>query len=375
MSEELFVSDEDQTGSESAQPPVFGPSRFLPALILSVLVAVVVGGYFLYQRSSSGAWLGRARPPRIAFMSDGDDNWEIYVMDRDGSNLTNLTNNPGADGVPLHAPGQDQLVFASDRDGSGLDLFLMDLDGGNATNITQTPNTNEIPITLSPDGDHVVFVSDQNGSTEIFSVKTAGGELLNLSERERAQSFDDWSSKTDQFIVSAESDTGLSLLITNLAGDIHQTLTDGSYPSGGGRWSPDGQKVSFMAITPEATSIDIYVVDVADGEPVNLTHSASNDRFPRWSPDGSKIAFTSDQDGNSEIYVMDADGSNPTNLTNNAANESLQGDFAWSPDGTQILFHSDRDGNLEVYVMNTDGSNQMNLTNSPGADISAIWVE
>ena len=37
---------------------------------------------------------------RIAFDSDRDGNAEVYVMHTDGSNLTNLTNNPAADGFP-----------------------------------------------------------------------------------------------------------------------------------------------------------------------------------------------------------------------------------------------------------------------------------
>jgi Tol biopolymer transport system component len=152
-------------------------------------------------------------------------------------------------------------------------------------------------------------------------------------------------------------------------------LTDGSYPAGGGHWSPDGQKVAFMAIGPEGSTLDIFVADVSGGEPVNLTQSPSNESFPRWSPDGSKIAFNSDRDGNSEIYVMDADGGNPMNLTNSPADESVQGDFSWSPDGAQILFHSNRDNDVEIYVMDADGGNQVNLTNSPGTDYYSIWVK
>ncbi len=42
--------------------------------------------------------------PRIVFQSDRDGNWEIYVMDADGSNKTNLTNNPLLDIYPVWSP-------------------------------------------------------------------------------------------------------------------------------------------------------------------------------------------------------------------------------------------------------------------------------
>lgn len=375
MTEDFLATDEDQAGNELIDSPTPRLTYLLPALVLAVLAVVVVGGYFVYQRLN-GTTLGfLARPARIAFMSDRDGNWEIYIMDRDGSNLLNLTNDPSADGVPIHTADQDRLAFVSDRDGEELDLFLVNLDGSNATNITNTPDSNEVPIAWSPNGEHLVFVSDRSGSSEVFLMKTSGEELLNLSQRDEVNNFDDWSSKTDRFILAANADMGTSLFITDLTGSTHQPLTDGNYPAGGARWSPDGQKITFMAIMPDSDSIDIYMVDAVGGEPVNLTQSPSNDGFPLWSPDGSRIAFLSDRDDNQQIYVMDADGSNQTNLTNSLTDEAIQGDFAWSPDGTQILFHSSRDGNVEVYLMNADGSASVNLTNSPGTDFGAIWVE
>lgn len=376
MTEEFLTAGEDQAGDEEEHPSTSRSAYLLPALVLAVLAVVVIGGYFLYQRFGGSVGLSLGRPARIAFMSDRDGNWEVYIMDRDGSNLANLTNDPGADGIPIYSPTQNRLAFASDRDGTSLDIFLMDLDGGNLINLTNTPESNEIPIAWSPKGDYLAFASDQAGSTEIFLIQTTGEELINLSERDDARAFGDWSSKTDSFILATDTGLGTSLLVTDLAGDTRQALTDGSYPAGGPRWSSNGQRVVFMAIQTPGEPIDIFLIDTdSEGEPVNLTQSPSNDRFPLWSPDGSKIAFLSDRDGNLEIYTMDADGATPTNLTNNSADESLQGDFAWSPDGTQILFHTTRDDNVEIYLMNADGSDQVNLTNSPSTDFSAIWVK
>jgi Tol biopolymer transport system component len=375
MLEEVSAIDANHLRDEPMDES--GPlwAHFLPAFLLAVLVVAVVGGYFLYQRSAPPGFLSIPRPARIAFMSDRTGNWELYIMDSNGGNLLDLTNNPANDGVPIQIGGQNRLAFASDRDGDGLDLFVMDLEGGNVTNITHSPASNEIPIAWSPNGEELAFFSDQNGATEIFLLQANGEGLLNLTQRDGAQAFDDWSAEPGRFMLSVSSGTGIAPLITDLAGDTHQVLTDGSFPAGGGRWSPDGQKIAFMGVTPESGSINIFMVDAAGGEPVNLTRSPSNDRFPKWSPDGSKIAFISDRDGNSEIYTMDIDGSHLTDLTNSPADESIQGDFAWSPDGTQILFHSVRGDNVDVYLMNADGTAQVNLTDSPASDFRAIWVE
>ena len=53
---------------------------------------------------------------RIAFMSDRDWHWEIYVMDNDGGNPRNLSNNPGEDMDPSWSPDGQWIAFTSDRD-------------------------------------------------------------------------------------------------------------------------------------------------------------------------------------------------------------------------------------------------------------------
>ena len=74
---------------------------------------------------------------QIVFKSDRDWDvlqFEIYVMDTDGGNQRNLTNNPRDDKYPSWSPDGKQIVFSSNRDdrnGNRRQVYVMDADGGN----------------------------------------------------------------------------------------------------------------------------------------------------------------------------------------------------------------------------------------------------
>ena len=126
----------------------------------------------LEQKSSQiDTWLKNVSG-KIVFQSDRDGDWEIYVMNADGSNVVQLTHNSAADEYPVWSPDGKQIAFKSNRDGN-FEIYVMDADGTNQKRLTNHPSNDEDPA-WSPDGKHIVFHSDRENKLQ----KTGNAILL-----------------------------------------------------------------------------------------------------------------------------------------------------------------------------------------------------
>ena len=82
---------------------------------------------------------------RIIFQSDRDGEYEIYMMDPDGSNVVQLTDNTAADRDPSWSPNGQQIVFHSDRSGA-YEIYVMNADGSNVVQLTDNTATSANPF-------------------------------------------------------------------------------------------------------------------------------------------------------------------------------------------------------------------------------------
>ena len=82
---------------------------------------------------------------RIAFRSNRDGNYEIYVRNADGSGQTNLTNNPAGDFEPTWSPDGEKIAFRSNRDGNE-EIYVMNADGSDLTRLTILTVSMDLPF-------------------------------------------------------------------------------------------------------------------------------------------------------------------------------------------------------------------------------------
>jgi hypothetical protein len=117
---------------------------------------------------------------RLAFASKRDGNWEIYSMDRDGSNLIRLTNHPDDDTSPAWSPDGSRIAFESTREGYS-EIFVVPVGGGEAINVSQLAWATDLGPSWSPDGGRIVFYSDRDGEWDIYVMASDGSGVTKLT--------------------------------------------------------------------------------------------------------------------------------------------------------------------------------------------------
>lgn len=205
---------------------------------------------------------------RIVFASDMDGDYEIYVMNDDGSDVQQLTSNTAVDRGPHVRPGTGGLIaFTSDRT-AGYEVYTMNNQGGQVVRRTFNGGPNGDPV-FSSDGNFLTFHSAVDGDFELV--------VLDLAE-------------------------GTIIPVTNNG-------TNEGFPS----FSPDGVRLAYVGDSDG--DFDLYTIPTEGGPPQNLTPGIDYENRPSFSPDGSMIAYTTDAGGICQIFVIDAFGGEPIQLT------------------------------------------------------------
>lgn len=258
------------------------------------------------------------------------------------------------------------IAFTSDRNGNW-DIYLMDIEHNLLYNLTRQGSDALGPVWSSLNG-QLAFYTDTNndGADEIFTVNIDGTELQPVVIGQGNYWRPQWSPDGTQLVLIRNYG---NIRIVDSTGANEYGLTYGFGPV----WSPTAARIAYYADHPGDLNADIYLID-ADGRNLrNLTQHRANDWDPAWSPDGQHLAFVSSRDGNAELYVVDTTCEmnclgDTQRLTLNAYTDRSP---AWSPDGRQIIFESEVNGISQIFVINADGTELHQLTSGR----SPIWLD
>ena len=249
----------------------------------------------------------------IAFDSNRDGPFHIYVMNADGSSVRALTTGANDDRHPFWSSGGKVIVYDS-ADGTHQDVWSVSVADGKRVQLTHADGLADFAA-LSPDGRYVAYYVYKDFELEIWSAHSDGSNARPLT-------------------------SGLANARKNQPTTAwHQVA-----------WSPDSEWLAYTG--GDGTPIWIMRADGSLARPV--IRDGETNHFPWFLADG-RLAFITE-------YVPPRYGDSWTNAwaynldTGERAllleHMRMQGPMDISPDNSQVLFSSPRGGHFDIYQIN-----------------------
>jgi Tol biopolymer transport system component len=204
------------------------------------------------------------------------DQFDIYTVKRDGTDLQRLTNYDVYTAEGVLSPDGKTIVFTSLKDGD-LEIYTMNADGTNVKRLTFTPGYDGGPW-WSPDGKRIVYRAHHPAdSTQLATYRSLlARKMIRPSQVE--------------------------LYVMNADGSDQRQVTALGGANFGPSWTPDGTRIIFSSNhqAPRSGNFDLFLVDANANKAgpsriEQVTFTPVFDGFPMISPDGTKLLWASNR--------------------------------------------------------------------------------
>lgn len=251
---------------------------------------------------------------------------ELWVMDYDGANAHQITHLGTESIMARWSPDAGEIAFTCFMPYHGVvsaQICLYSMAAKRVMYFPRFPGTNSAPA-WSPDGNELSFSSSMRGDPEIWVANSDGTHPKQLTFAPHSDNTSPvWNPKTGQQIAFVSDRGGLPGLY--MMGSDGSDVTKINLPGMGyvvdPTWSPNGQLLAFSWRRRNG-NYDIYVMDIATHQLLQLTRDAGRNERPWWAPDGRHLVFQSDRTGTDQIWTMMADGTGLRQLTHSGKNFS-----------------------------------------------------
>ena len=213
------------------------------------------------------------------------DRYDIYTVNRDGSNMKRLTHYDVYTAEGVLSPDGKRIVFTSLKDGD-LEIYTMNVDGSDVRRLTTTPGYDGGPW-WSPDGKQIVYRANHpSDSAELKAYRDLLAQRLVRPSR-------------------------VELFIMNADGSDQRQITKLGGANFGPSWTPDGKRIVFSSNykNPRSGNFDLYLIDKDGSNLEQLTFDNAFDGFPMFSPDGRKLVWASNRNeakpGETNLFIAD----------------------------------------------------------------------
>ena len=262
----------------------------------------------------------------------------IWMVSTEGGEAKRFTTGPANTHSPSWSPDGRWLAFVSEREGEPADkdekeqkkhgkgkpqIWLIPTDGGEAYQLTFMQHGASNPV-WSPDSKWIVFNAEVGPADE----ETEDGKIL-----PKVRVIDRLWYRLDGVGFIHERRNHLFLI--DIAGGEPQQLTEGDWDDTDAAWSHDGTRIAFVSSRAEdrwrLPCPDVYTLAISDGKASELrcvTNGSLVCSVPAWSPDDQTIAFLAGlklrSGGHVDLYSIPA---NAEHVSATSLTQEFEGTF------------------------------------------------
>jgi Tol biopolymer transport system component len=233
---------------------------------------------------------------RIAFsagpLEPGHSN--VYVYDLGSKTVTRLTHDQGVHFDPAFSPYGSRVAFRSRIGPEDYEIRIVNVDGTGLRNLSNNGAMDYAPA-WSPDGKKIAFASERRFGVPHVWVMDADGSDPHVLTRAFTGEYPSWAPNGRRIVYATNAqltDSGFEIVVVNADGTHARRLTHNATNDMGPVWSPNGRWIAFESARASRRRLnDVYVMRPNGSHIRRVTRGGGE--LPTWSPDGKWVAYAS----------------------------------------------------------------------------------
>jgi dipeptidyl aminopeptidase/acylaminoacyl peptidase len=336
----------------------------------------------LYSTRQTGGSAWSPDGEQVAFISNISGRNNLWLVPSGGGWPVQLTISDQRQAMPAWSPDGNWIAYISDKDGNELwDIFLVNPHSGEVTNLTASPESADEAPAWSPNSKFVAYMTKAKTSPsfEIEIVEVSSRRTTHVTRNSPPQlgNFSPmWSPDGKRLVYTQQNASGKdsNIFLYDVAAKTSVNLTphEGEQTFHAAAFSPDGK--TLLITSNAANGYDnVALLEIGTKKIRWVTGDKWEIHAGAFSPDGGRIFWAANVDGRETLYARASGGGEFEALPLPEGVNSFAGDVTpFSQDGLRMLYyHSGADAPRDLYVFDVRTRRSTQLTHSLVAGVSA----